>query len=142
MASRIASRQPSDRAQNLRDLEALRLALRESQTRYHRLLEAVTDYTFTVLLEQGEPVETLHGAGCIRITGYHPDDFDKDPFLWINIVHPEDRDTVLEHSANVLQKTYRPWSTGSFIVTARSAGFAVPSFGTSKTECSSAMTES
>ena len=108
MASRIASRQPSDRAQNLRDLEALRLALRESQTRYHRLLEAVTDYTFTVLLEQGEPVETLHGAGCIRITGYHPDDFDKDPFLWINIVHPEDRDTVLEHSANVLQKDVPP----------------------------------
>ena len=92
----------------MHDLESLRRALRESETRYHRLLEAVTDYTYTVLLQKGKPTETLHGAGCVHITGYHPDDFDTDPFLWINIVHPEDRDNVLEHTTNVLRGDVPP----------------------------------
>jgi PAS domain S-box-containing protein len=108
MASEMAFPRPADLAEDLHDLEALRQALHESEVRYRRLLEAVTDYTFTVLLKQGKAVETVHGAGCVRVTGYHPDDFDRDPFLWINIVHPEDRDTVLEHSATVLRSDVPP----------------------------------
>ncbi len=92
----------------MHNLAELRQALRESEARYHRLLEAVTDYTFTVHLQNGKPVDTVHGAGCAHVTGYHPDDFDADPFLWINIVHPKDRDTVLEHSATVLQSDVPP----------------------------------
>lgn len=92
----------------LHDVQALKRALRDSEARYHRLLEAVTDYTYTVRLWEGKPVETIHGVGCLRVTGYLPDDFDDDPFLWINIVHPEDRDTVLEHSANVLRGDVPP----------------------------------
>lgn len=103
--SQVAHRTPAEDSQ---DVGALQRALRESEARYHRLLDAVTDYTYAVRFRRGKPVETTHGAGCVHITGYHPDDFDADPFLWINIVHPKDRDSVLEHSANVLHGDVPP----------------------------------
>ncbi len=90
------------------DTETLQRALRESETRYRRLLDAVTDYTYTVHVRRGKPAETIHGAGCLRVTGYCLEDFGSDPFLWINIVHPEDRDAVLKRSARVLVDDLSP----------------------------------
>lgn len=106
--SDVVRRALAHAAEQPHDAETLQRALRESEARYHRLLEAVTDYTYTVRLREGKPVETIHGVGCARVTGYLPGDFDDDPFLWINIVHPDDRDTVLEHSANVLRGDVPP----------------------------------
>ncbi len=85
------------------DLEAVSQALRECEARYQQLLDAVTDYAYAVYFRNGVPVETRHGMGCVRVTGYHPDDFERDPFLWINIVHPEDRKAVLDRAESVLQ---------------------------------------
>jgi len=45
-------------------------ALRESEGRYKRLLESVTDYIYTVQVEDGRPVATAHGLGCAAVTGY------------------------------------------------------------------------
>lgn len=98
----IASPPREQHGKELRDAEALLQALRESETRYQRLLDAVTDYTYVVHLQDGEPVDTHHGIGCAQVTGYRPEDFDADPFLWINIVHPDDRKQVLDRSRNVL----------------------------------------
>lgn len=90
------------------DVEAVARALRESEARYQQLLDAVTDYAYVVHFRKGMPVETNHGMGCVRVTGYHPEDFEKDPFLWINIVHPEDRSAVLARSENVLHGDVPP----------------------------------
>jgi PAS domain-containing protein len=45
-------------------------ALRESEGRYKRRLESVTDYIYTVQVEDGRPVATAHGLGCAAVTGY------------------------------------------------------------------------
>ncbi len=88
--------------------EAIAQALRESEARYRRLLDAVTDYAYAVRICQGEPVATEHGSGCISVTGYCPEDFQSDPFLWIKMVHPDDREAVLKHARDVLRRDAEP----------------------------------
>jgi PAS domain S-box-containing protein len=69
-------------------------ALRESEERYRRLTEAITDYIYTVRVEQGRAVETRHNAGCVAVTGYTDAEFAADPYLWYRMVLPEDRRLV------------------------------------------------
>jgi PAS domain S-box-containing protein len=75
-----------------------------SEQRYCRLLEAVTTYRYSVDVKDGTPVATYHSPACLSATGYAPEEFASDPFLWINMVHPDDRDAVREHVATVLRK--------------------------------------
>ena len=78
------------------------LALRESQDRYRRITDAVTDYTFTVYIDNGRVVKTIHGPACIAVTGYSEEDFAADPYLWFNMILSEDRDRVKSHASLVL----------------------------------------
>ena len=68
--------------------------LRESEERYRRITTAVTDYIYTVRFADGHVVETIHSNACIAVTGYKPEELNRDPNLWINMVHPEDRDAI------------------------------------------------
>lgn len=68
-----------------------------------RLLEMVTDYyLYTVKIENGVPITTIHGQGCKSITGYLPQDYHNDPTLWYSMIHDEDKQWVLEQ----LQRIY------------------------------------
>ncbi len=77
-------------------------ALQRSKERYRRITGAVTDYIFTVRIENGQPVETVHGPACVAVTGYTPEEFASDSYLWIRMVHEEDRRSVEEQAARVL----------------------------------------
>jgi len=77
-------------------------ALRESEARYKKLIDSVTDYIFTVDIKDGRPLSTKHGPGCIAVTGYATEEYDADPFLWLNMVHEEDREQVIKHSERLL----------------------------------------
>jgi PAS domain S-box-containing protein len=77
-------------------------ALRESQKRYKQLLDSVTDYMYTVQVQNGRPVATVHAPGCAAVTGYTSEDYDADPHLWFRMVHEQDRDAVNEQAARVL----------------------------------------
>ncbi len=79
-------------------------ALLESEDRYKYLLESVTDYIYTVIVRNGQEIETMHRPGCIAITGYEPHEYKADPNLWYRMVHEEDRDAVTNHIANLLSK--------------------------------------
>lgn len=79
------------------------LALGERDQRYRELLEAVHTYTYSVKLENGVPVSTDHSWGCLPVTGYTPEDYKSDPYLWIQMVHPDDREMVRRHVAAVLR---------------------------------------
>ena len=87
---------------DIHDVKLGEEALLESEERYRRLTEAMTDYIYTVKTEDGHPVETIHGPACIRITGYTPDDFKVNPYLWIDMVHEEDRKAVEQQAADIL----------------------------------------
>ncbi len=76
--------------------------LRESEQRYRRIAEVVTDYIYTVRIEEGRPVETIHGPACVTITGYTPEDFETNPYLWLQMVHEEDRRAVEEQASQIL----------------------------------------
>lgn len=78
-------------------------ALRESEERYRRLLESITDYIYTVKVENGSPVSTSHGPGCLAVTGYTSEYFQIYPHHWYDIIHEEDRKAVLEQAANLLK---------------------------------------
>ncbi len=77
-------------------------ALRESEQRFKRLIESVTDYIYTVRVENGKPVSTVHGPGCVAVTGYTADEYEKDPHLWHHMIFEEDRNAVLEQAADIL----------------------------------------
>jgi PAS domain S-box-containing protein len=78
-------------------------ALQESQERYKRLVESVTDYIYTVTIENGKAVSTRHGPACVTVTGYSSEDYQADPDLWYKMVHVEDRPKVLEQAERLLR---------------------------------------
>ena len=77
-------------------------ALRESEERYQRITEAITDYIYTVRVADGSAAETTHGPGCIAVTGYRANEFSNDPFLWFRMVAAEDRPEVEEQARLIM----------------------------------------
>jgi PAS domain S-box-containing protein len=74
----------------------------ESEQRYNRLLEHLTDYIYTVKVYDGKVLETYHGPGCISVTGYNSEAYLIDPELWYRMVHEEDKPRVLQLSKDAL----------------------------------------
>jgi PAS domain S-box-containing protein len=69
---------------------------------YRRITEVVSDYLFSVHIVDGNPIETVHGRGCLLITGYSPEEFASSSFLWISMVFEDDRALVLKHVTGIL----------------------------------------
>ncbi len=66
--------------------------------RYQNLINYLTDYIYTVKITDGIAVETIHGPGCVSVTGYTSEDYKTDPELWYRMVHNKDREKVLEQA--------------------------------------------
>ena len=77
-------------------------ALRDSEARYKRITEGLTDYQYTVRIENGRPVETIQSAACVTVTGYRSEEFAANPNLWIQMVVREDRELVTERLRQVM----------------------------------------
>ncbi|WP_298273471.1 SpoIIE family protein phosphatase [Geobacter sp.] len=73
-------------------------ALLRSELRYRRLLEAVTDYLYTVEVRDGSVAGTYHGPGCTVVTGFTPEEYEADPFLWYRMIYGEDRGKVVDQA--------------------------------------------
>lgn len=76
--------------------------LQKSEERYRRITEAITDYIYTVRVEERRPVETTHSEACFAVTGYTKYEFAADPYLWIRMVAVEDHDLVRQQIEQVL----------------------------------------
>ncbi len=74
---------------DITDRKKAEIALKESEERYRRLLASVTDYIYTVKVEDGRPVATAHGEGCVAVTGYTPEQYQADPDLWYRMVYDD-----------------------------------------------------
>jgi two-component system cell cycle sensor histidine kinase/response regulator CckA len=77
-------------------------ALRESEERYQRITEGLTDYLYTVDVHDGRAVGTVHSQACEVVTGYTRGEFAADTYLWIRMVVPEDRERVIAHVGRIL----------------------------------------
>jgi PAS domain S-box-containing protein len=75
--------------------------LQESEKHYKFLLESITDYSYSVNMEDGKPSDVIHGPGCVSITGYSSQEFENDPELWFRMMHEADREGVREQSRRV-----------------------------------------
>ncbi len=76
--------------------------LQESENRYRRIAEGLTDYQYSVRIEHDRPVETTQSPTCAIVTGYTPEEFAADPYLWINMIPPDDRALVRERIQQIL----------------------------------------
>ncbi len=76
--------------------------LQESENRYRRITEGLTDYQYSVRVEDGRAVETTQSQACETVTGYTPEEFAADPYLWFHMIAPEDREPVQERIQQVL----------------------------------------
>lgn len=72
--------------------------LRAREERFRKITECMSDYVFTVLVENGQVVETIHGGACQPITGYSPQEFNSNPNLWLEMVHQHDRGMIAERA--------------------------------------------
>ena len=79
-------------------------ALRESEERYSRLLDSVTDYVYTVRTRDERVISTSHGVGCLAVTGFSPEEFQADSWLWHRIIHADDRDAVVGNIARMIRE--------------------------------------
>jgi PAS domain S-box-containing protein len=77
-------------------------ALRQSEERYQRITAGLTDYLYTVRLQDGQAVETTHGQACKEVTGYTKKEFADNPNLWMNMVVAEERDQVRARVQRIL----------------------------------------
>ncbi len=76
--------------------------LRAREERYRKITETMTDYVFTIIVENGRISETIHGGACQPITGYSPEEFTANPNLWLEMVHQKDRDLVLRRAEKMI----------------------------------------
>jgi PAS domain S-box-containing protein len=77
-------------------------ALLDSEERYRYIASAITDYIYTVYIENGQPVRTNYSTACLAVTGYTSDEFRADPMLWIKVVPDEDRPCVRQQISQIL----------------------------------------
>jgi PAS domain S-box-containing protein len=78
--------------------EKLQDFLRDSEQSYKRLVHYLTDYIYTVFIQDGEVVYTYHGPGCQAVTGYASKDYLENPGLWFEMVYEDDREMVRKYS--------------------------------------------
>ena len=83
-------------------------ALRESETRYRRITEGLTDYLYSVHVENGCAVETMQSTACETVTGYTAMEFTTDPSLWIRVVAPQDQELVNKRIQQILMGQESP----------------------------------
>ncbi len=77
-------------------------SLRESEQRYKQLLGSVTDYIYTVTIEQNRIVRTSHSPNCVAVTGYTSQEYEADPNLWYRMIYEPDRQLVIEQTNRLL----------------------------------------
>jgi PAS domain S-box-containing protein len=93
------------------DVTAARSAQREreeSEERYRRLTDALTDHIYRVRVETRRPAEITHGGNCEAITGYTAEELAANPRLWAAMVPPEDRPAVEEQITGILSGREAP----------------------------------
>ena len=77
-------------------------SLRESEERYRHITNSITDYIYNVSFKDGKPYKTAHSAASEAILGYTPEEFDRRPYLWFEIIHADDRERVTQFFADIL----------------------------------------
>ncbi len=85
-----------------KELLKAKLTAEENEERYKRIIIGITGYIYTAEVVNGSPAKTYHNDACIAVTGYSAKEFESDPYLWINMVAPEERTLVADSFLKLL----------------------------------------
>jgi len=77
-------------------------ALKESEERYKRISQTISDYIYSVIINDGKIIKTIHSPTCLSVTGYSQEELNKNPHLWIEMVFKDDHYIVSEYAAKAL----------------------------------------
>lgn len=88
-------------AEDISEHKRAKEALQQSEERYRRITETITDYMYTVRFENGQAGETIHSPGCVAVTGYTEQEYAADPYLWLRMIVPEDYAAVMQQIQKV-----------------------------------------
>jgi PAS domain S-box-containing protein len=72
-------------------------ALRLSEERYRSITENIDESFWTAERIRGKLVQVFYTPAIEKITGYKPEKFLEDRFLWKKIIHPDDLANVIEN---------------------------------------------
>jgi two-component system, cell cycle sensor histidine kinase and response regulator CckA len=87
---------------DITDLKVAEEARRESEERYRRIIDTITDYVMSVKIEKGQAISASHGPGCVAVTGYAAEELSGDPDLWFRLVVTEDREVATDQVRRIL----------------------------------------
>jgi len=75
--------------------------LLKSEEQCRTIVNNINEYVYSVHFEHGAVSSIYHSPKCYDITGYSPEEYHNDPFLWITMVHQEDRELVTAFLNNI-----------------------------------------
>jgi PAS domain S-box-containing protein len=83
-----------------------REALQKSEEKYRRVVENIHETIYSVTFQEDPMISTpeLVAGQTERITGYRPTDFIQNPGLWFSLIHPEDREQVVEFTRQLITR--------------------------------------
>ena len=84
------------------ELEMRNKELHRAKERYKHITGGLTDYRYTVRVEEGRAVETRQGSACVIVTGYTAEEFAAYPYLWFQMIAPKDCKKVQERVQQIL----------------------------------------
>lgn len=76
--------------------------LEQSEQRFQRITNSISDYIVTVTIDDGQAVKTTHSSSVEQITGYSSKELEERPFLWLEMVFEEDKEFVLENVNKII----------------------------------------
>lgn len=91
--------------------ERVEKALQESEERFRLAMEVTSDGLWDWDVEAGTG---YFSPGCYRMLGYDPDEFVMTIPVWLDFIHPEDRDRTLKAKTDCIENR-----TDSFVATFR-----------------------
>jgi PAS domain S-box-containing protein len=74
------------------------LELRDGEVHYRALLEQISAITYTEIEDESSPTgyrDVYISPQTTAILGYSPEEWRRDPTLWIRAAHPDDRDRII-----------------------------------------------
>jgi len=75
--------------------------LLKSEEQCRTIVNNINEYVYSVHFEKGAVGSIYHSPKCYDITGYAPEEYHNDPFLWITMVHQDDRELVTSFLNNI-----------------------------------------
>ena len=89
-------------SEDITDLKLAEDARLETDQRYHRIVDTISDYVVSVKIKDGREVEVSHGPGSVGVTGYTPEELAAGDDLWLSLIVDEDREAAREQVRRIL----------------------------------------